>query len=87
MWKLTGLSSHNGYAFIQCIGKQVCENFKANQQIAPAPLIMIPVLQDAPITDIAQNADYFLSEPFKMKDVFQTINAALSSQKNYVTVV
>jgi DNA-binding response OmpR family regulator len=61
--------------------KEVCKNFKDNQQIAPVPVIMISALPDAKATYIESGADYFLGKSFEMKDFFQTINAALSSQK------
>lgn len=63
-------------------GREVCKNFKANQQIAQIPVIMISALPDAAASCIESGADYFLGKPFEMKDLFQTVSFALSAINN-----
>ena len=60
-------------------GREVCKNFKGNKQISQVPVIMISALPDAAASCIESGADYFLGKPFEMKDLFETVNSALSA--------
>ena len=63
-------------------GREVCKNFKVNAEFAQVPVIMISALPDAAHSCIESGADYFLSKPFEMKDLFQTVSSALSTVNN-----
>jgi CheY-like chemotaxis protein len=63
-------------------GREVCRNFKVNKQFSQVPVIMISALPDAASSCIESGADYFLGKPFEMKDLFQTVQSALSTVAN-----
>jgi CheY-like chemotaxis protein len=63
-------------------GREVCRNFKVNKQFSQVPVIMISALPDAAASCIESGADYFLGKPFEMKDLFQTVQSALSTVTN-----
>lgn len=63
-------------------GRDVCKIFKANQQIAQVPVIMISAMPDAAGSCIESGANYFLGKPFEMKDLLQTVSDALSAINN-----
>jgi CheY-like chemotaxis protein len=63
-------------------GREVCKTFKLNKQFSQVPVIMISALPDAAASCIESGADYFLGKPFEMKDLFQTVQSALSAVPN-----
>jgi CheY-like chemotaxis protein len=58
-------------------GREVCANLKADKSISHIPIIMISAHPQARQESIAAGADYFLSKPFEIMDLFQTIQRAL----------
>ncbi|MFT3682091.1 MAG: response regulator [Ferruginibacter sp.] len=62
-------------------GREVCTIIKSNPAIAGIPVIMISAMPNAEQTCLAAGADYFLSKPFEMDDMTNTIAAAQSKKK------
>ncbi|MBC7422962.1 MAG: response regulator [Ferruginibacter sp.] len=57
-------------------GREVCQKIKAGNKISHIPIIMISALPDAEISCFSAGANYFLSKPFDMYDLFSTVEKA-----------
>ena len=58
-------------------GREICAEIKADKLISHIPIIMISAHPQAKQDSIEAGADYFLSKPFEITDLFQTIQRAL----------
>ncbi len=61
-------------------GREVCQKIKAGNELSHIPIIMISALPDAEISCLGAGANYFLSKPFDMYDLFSTVEKAAAYQ-------
>ena len=57
-------------------GRDVCRALKENPATSNIPLLMISAHPNANDTCLAAGADYFLSKPFDMNDLFDKVSLA-----------
>ena len=64
-------------------GRDVCRQFKQNEDIRHVPVLMISASKDVAGSVIEAGADGFLPKPFDMDDLVNRIEGLLSSRPQY----